>query len=140
MCTKHALSSLVLATCSIAHGADHPAEHSTNAAPSVQAPASTSGLLNAWLRRQSPVFSPWDFGGQFRARYEIKENGGSSGGSNPNFDFRRTGVDNDNSFLLLREKIHVGYTPCSWFTVFAEGRDSSSTWDDRHPSPEGDFL
>jgi len=98
------------------------------------------GLLNDWLHQQSPAFTPWDFGGQFRARYEVKENGGSSGGSFPNRDFRRAGVDNDNSFLLLREKLHVGYTPCSWFSIFAEGRDSSSTWDDRHPSPEGDFL
>jgi hypothetical protein len=47
-------------------------------------------------------------------------------------------VDNDNYYLLLREKIHLGYTPSSWFSVFAEGRDSSSTWDDRNPNPEAD--
>ncbi len=104
------------------------------------APLPGPGLMNEWLRTQSPGFTPWDLGSQFRARYEIKEDGGSSGGSVPNFDFRRTGVDNDNSFLLLREKLHLGYTPFSWVSVFAEARDSSSTWDDRHPSPEGDFL
>src|SRR5438876_7306480 len=31
-----------------------------------------SGLVNDWLRSQSSSFS-WDFGGQFRARYEHHE-------------------------------------------------------------------
>ena len=118
--------------------ADQPSGKAGDIPVPAAAPAASSGIVNEWLREQSPVFKPWDFGGQFRARYDVKENGGSSGGSAPNFDFRRTGVDNDNSFLLLREKVHIGYTPCSWFNIFAEGRDSSSTWDDRHPSPETD--
>src|SRR5207237_4130030 len=56
----------------------------------------------------------------------------------PSQDFRRTGVDNDNAYLLLREKVHLGYTPCAWFALFAEGRDSSSTGDDRNPNPDAD--
>src|SRR5258708_40075714 len=44
-------------------------------------PAFTPGLVNEWLRDQSPAFKPWDFGGQFRARYEGKENGGAGGGA-----------------------------------------------------------
>jgi hypothetical protein len=99
-------------------------------------PSATSdvGLLNSWLRQESPVFTPWDFGGQLRVRYELKENGGVA----PNIDFRRAGVDNDNSYLELRERIHAGYAPVSWFSIFAEGRDSSSTGDERHPSPDAD--
>src|SRR2546423_6224197 len=42
-----------------------------------KAAAVSPGLLNEWLREQSPAFNPWDLGGQFRARYEIKEDGGS---------------------------------------------------------------
>ena len=95
---------------------------------------SRPGLANDWLRERSPGFEAWDIGGQFRARSEIKEDGGSF----PNRDFRAGGVDNDNSYLLLRERVHIGYTPCSWFTAFVEGRDSSSSGDNRNPNPEAD--
>jgi len=102
--------------------------------PPPPAAAANASLLNTWLRDQSPIFNAWDMGGQIRARYEIKEDGGSF----PNRDFRRTGVDNDNSYFLLREIIHLGYSPSPWFTIFAEARDSSSTGDDRNPNPESD--
>src|SRR5207253_9766926 len=42
------------------------------------------------------------------------------------------------AYLLLREKVHLGYSPCSWFSIYAEGRDSSSIADERHPSPDTD--
>src|SRR5437867_2091816 len=134
------VSLLLAALNALAQPVEKPDGESPAAPPPSGKPVVSPGLVNEWLRQQSPVFNPWDFGGQFRLRYEVKEDGGSSGGSFPNRDFRQSGVDNDNSFLLLREKLHVGYTPCSWFTLYAEGRDSSSTWDDRHPSPEGDFI
>src|SRR5204862_1660784 len=44
----------------------------------------------------------------------------------------------DNTYLLLRTKLHLGYTPAAWFSVFVEGRSSSSTVDDRNPNPESD--
>ena len=81
------------------------------------------------------MFDHWDLGAQLRARYEFKENGGPFP---PQFDFRRRGVENDNAYLLLREKVHLGYSPCSWFSIYAEGRDSSSIADERHPSPDAD--
>lgn len=112
------------------------AQSSYSAAPSKTSAASgeATALVNSWLREQSPEFSKWDVGGQFRVRYEIKENAGSF----PNRDFIENGQDNDNSYLLLREKIHIGYTPVSWFTAYAEGRDSSTTGDDRDPNAEAD--
>src|SRR5437667_302784 len=122
-----ALGALVLASCAGAHG-DEKSASAPSAAytrPQAQMPAASAGFVNDWLREQSPAFDAWDIGAQFRARYEIKEDGGSF----PNFDFRRTGVDNDNSYFLLREKVHVGYTPWPWLSIFAEGRDSSSTGD-----------
>lgn len=97
-------------------------------------PAPNPGLLNEWLRDESSAFNAWDVGGQIRARYELKEDGGSF----PNRDFRRTGVDNDNSYFLLRERVHLGYMPCDWFLTYAEGRDSSSSGDDRDPNPDAD--
>src|SRR5947207_15869373 len=87
------VSSAIIAACSVARAAEQSAANAT-----MQPPPVAPGLLNGWLREQSPAFSPWDFGGQFRARYEVKENGGSSGNGSRNFDFRRARVRNHNSF------------------------------------------
>jgi hypothetical protein len=102
------------------------------------APATSTALANGWLRAQSSVFEPWDLGGQFRARVEYK-NYFAAAGQPGAVDFAAQG-DRDNAYLLLREKIHVGYTPIPWLSVFAEGRDSSAQNDDRKPSPDVDQL
>ena len=127
--TTLAAGALVLAIASGVCGADKPATASAAANPV----APGAGLVNDWLREQNPAFTPWDFGGQVRARYEVKEDGGSF----PARDFRKTGADNDNSYFLLREKIHLGYN-AAWFNAYVEARDSSTTGDDRHPNPETD--
>ena len=102
-----------------------------------KAPAGPSaGLFNDYLRQQSTSFQPWDFGGQVRARYEMKENFAVPGVPGA-IDFRDKGGEPHNDYLLLREKVHVGYAQ-PWFGVFAEGRDSSSSGDDRDPNPEAD--
>ena len=46
-------------------------------AEQLKAAASSPTVLNEWLRQESAVFDAWDFGAQFRARYETKEDGGS---------------------------------------------------------------
>src|SRR6476659_7795343 len=96
------LGTLILGSL-LGRAAEQPQPPATGPAPG--APVASPTLLNSWLREQSSLFNPWDIGGQFRARYEIKEDAGSF----PNRDFRREGVDNDNSYLLLRERIHLGY-------------------------------
>ena len=96
-------------------------------------PAS-AGLVNDWLRRESPAASAWDLGGQFRVRYEVKEDGGSF----PNRDFI-TGLDNSNDYLLLRTKLHLGWTPSSWVTAYVEGRDARDEGDER-AVPEADAF
>ena len=48
-----------------------------------QPPAVSVGLLNDFLRSQSSAFETWDIGGQFRFRYELKDDAGSF----PNRDF-----------------------------------------------------
>jgi hypothetical protein len=91
------------------------------------------GLINGWLRGQSPAWDQWDVGGQFRLRYELKDNAGSF----PNLDFVRD-ANNDNSYLLLREKLHLGFMPDPWFKVFLEGQNDTVDWDKRSLSPFAD--
>jgi hypothetical protein len=102
-------------------------------------PAPSKGLANDWLRAQSPVFDPWDLGGQIRLRFEDKESFAVPGLRPTAVDFRKDGGAG-NAYLLLRQKIHLGYTPTDWLSMFAEARDSSSYWDRRYPHPESDRL
>jgi hypothetical protein len=107
------------------------------AAPSK--PAASAGLANDWLRQQSEAFKAWDIGGEFRARYDFKENAGE--GSSASVDFMKVppaGKFNDNHYLSLREKFHIGYTGLGWFNLYAEARDSSTTGDRRDPNKGAD--
>ncbi|MBI4660737.1 MAG: alginate export family protein [Verrucomicrobia bacterium] len=97
------------------------------------------GLVNEWLREQSPEASAWDVGGQFRLRFEHKEHFAAPGVPGA-ADFRRVGGNSDNTYWLLREKFHLGYAPCPWFSIYGEARDSSSQKDDRNPNPEADVF
>jgi hypothetical protein len=97
---------------------------------------SKTGVLNDFLRTNNASFQQWDIGGRVRIRGEHKEYFASTG---PAVDFAARG-DANNTYLLLREKIHIGYTPTRWLTMFVEGRDSSSQHDDRDPNPESDFM
>jgi hypothetical protein len=98
------------------------------------APPVSAGLINDWLREQSAAARAWDVGGQFRARYEAKENAGSF----PNNDFLR-GLENSNDYFLFRTKAHVGWSGAPWFVAFVEGRDSHAVSDSR-PVTETDTF
>ncbi len=110
---------------------------SSKAAPAPSSGSASAGLANDWLRQQSPAWRAWDLGGQVRLRLEHKEHFAAPGVPGA-VDFRRTGGNEDNTYLLLREKVHAGYAPRPWLTAFVEGRDSSSQKDDRNPNPEAD--
>jgi hypothetical protein len=118
-----------------AEGQEKAAATATAEAP---APVPSAGLVNDWLRQQSDFFSPWNLGGQIRGRFENKEffavpNEGKA-------DFQRGG-DGDNSYFLLRERVHLGYAqPDSWWGVFSEMQDSRAYNDDRNPSPDSDHF
>src|SRR5436190_11315795 len=112
------------------HGADAPG-HSV-----IKQPSPSAGLLNDWLRSEYPFATNWDVGGQFRLRYEVRENAGAF----PSRDFIRRGQDNSNDELAFREKFHVGYSPQPWLTVYAESRGSRALFDKRDPSPDSDEL
>jgi hypothetical protein len=99
--------------------------------------AASAGLLNDFLRDQHSAFTNWDIGGQVRGRFEAKS-GFAVPGTAGAADFSR--ATPDNHYWLLREKVHVGWRPASWLSVFGEGRDSSSWNDDRTPEPEEDSI
>ncbi|MEO8426934.1 MAG: alginate export family protein [Verrucomicrobiota bacterium] len=94
------------------------------------------GLINEWLRKDDPYMAAWDIGVLTRLRYEIRDNFGIAG-SPGSLDFRDHGADVDNSFLMIRVRPRIGYTG-TWFSVFVEGRASSTTGDDRNPNLESD--
>lgn len=102
--------------------------------PVAAAQTASAGLVNDWLRSEWPSASAWDLGGQFRLRYEVKDDAGSF----PNRDFLR-GLDNSNDYLLFRTKVHIGWTPEPWVTAFVEGRDSHDHGDER-PVSETDAF
>ncbi len=125
----HSLRHLVLgitgaAVLSAAPTFAQPAPAAT-ASPVKPAAAPSAGLANEWLRGQSENFNPWDFGGQFRARYEMFDDATPSF---PSRDFQKTGVRNENDYLWLREKLHLGYDS-PWIRAYAEGRNSDSIGD-----------
>ena len=104
----------------------------------MHAVAPSAGLINDWLRGESPAFTNWDVGGQARARFESKSGFAVPGAGVNAVDFSQSTPDNN--YWLLREKLHLGWRPCSWFTVFGEARDSSSFNDKRTPEPEEDSI
>jgi len=113
------------------------AGNATQTTMTTATPANT-GLLNNWLDQKSPFWTNWDIGGQVRGRFEYREHFNLVGVSGA-VDFRDVSF-NDNTIFLLREKIHLGYSPFSWLTAYAEGRDASSFNDRRNPSPDEDHT
>ncbi len=111
------------------------------ATPAPKAPAS-AGVINDWLRQQSAAWSPWDLGVQIRTRYEGFDNASAASGTAPSgvpfsrLDFQK-GVVNDNGYLWLRQKAHLGYTS-AWFGAYVEGRNSSSISDNDSANPGQD--
>src|SRR5947207_1704586 len=94
------------------------------------------GFLNDWMRKQDPYLANWDISGSARFRYEVKENAGFTAlGSGA--DFRKGGVDNDNSYFMNKVLARVGYT-AKWWSFLVEGRNSGTTGDDRDPNAESD--
>lgn len=95
---------------------------------------SPAGWFNDYLRQDDPYMNAWNLGVFYRARQEIKLNGGfTASGSLADF---RTDVDNDNDYLLQKVMPRVGYTG-EWFEVFVQGRGSFATGDERSMSGNG---
>src|SRR2546426_12497598 len=64
----------LIVACMVVYGAraddNPPAAKPAQTKSQLTAPDVQSGFVNDWLRSQSSSFEVWDFGGQFRARYE----------------------------------------------------------------------
>jgi len=93
-------------------------------------------LVNQWLREQSPAWNAWDIGGEFRTRVDSYHNSSPASATG---HFQKSGVDNDDTFILTREKLHVGYQH-GWLQVYAELRNSNSSGEDRAGRPNEDRL
>ena len=72
-------------------------------------PTPFQGFINEYFRAQDPYMNQWDFGGDWRERFEAKEHLGVQGRLG-GVDFRDHGVDVDNEYLLTRIRFHAGYT------------------------------
>lgn len=110
----------------------------STATPASSVPTPSVGLVNDWLREQTPFFEPFDLGGQFRPRYVYQTYFAVPGAGATAADFRANTPYSENDFLLLRTRFHLGYSPTDWLTVFGEGQNSSSTSDRRNPNPQSD--
>jgi hypothetical protein len=100
------------------------------------APGKSPTLINGWLQQQSTLWKDWDIGGEARVRVEAYENASPA---SPAAHFQASGVDNDDTFILTREKFHVGYQH-SWFRFYTEVRNSNSSGEDAPGRPGEDRL
>jgi len=97
------------------------------------------GFINDFLRKRDPYYSVWDIGGAVRLRYELKENGLGLPANNDWRDTSGTTIDNDNSYFSDKILAHAGYT-AKWWSIYVQGRSSSTTGDDRNPNFESDGI
>ncbi|MBM3881347.1 MAG: hypothetical protein FJ387_16745 [Verrucomicrobia bacterium] len=137
-CFRAQALALAASAAAYAQTAPSTAATATLAPPAPTPPTPPSaGFVNDWLRAQDEFFGAWDLGGQFRLRFEHRENLAIAGVPGA-IDFRAAGADHGNSYWLYRTKAHLGYAPTSWAKAFVEGRDSGVINDERLPSPEAD--
>jgi len=115
-----------------------PSPAGTANAATAPAPPATAGVFNDWLRQQHSLFNSFDLGAQFRPRYVYQTYFAVPGAGPTAVDFRANTPESVNDFLLLRTRVHAGYSPTDWLTIFGEGQNSSSTSDRRNPNPQSD--
>jgi hypothetical protein len=130
------VSLVVLTLAAMSSSAQTSAPNTATAVTTSTAPPASAGLFNDWLRQQDPLFNKFDLGAQFRARYIDQTYFAVPGAGATAVDFRANTPESENDFLLLRTRVHGGYSPADWFTVFGEGQNSSSTGDKRNPNPQ----
>lgn len=97
----------------------------------------SAGYLNDYLRQDNAAMAAWDIGVATRLRYEVHDGYGIAGKGAAGADFRDTGADVQNNYLLYRIRPRVGYNS-EWFNVMVEGRHSGEQNDERKPDPEAD--
>src|SRR5215471_4725295 len=129
----------ILTTALLAAGATTLAAQTPNSPPAFAPPPPpppSAGLFNDWLRQQDQLFYKFDLGAQFRARFLDQTYFAVPGAGATAVDFRANTPISENDFLLLRTRVHAGYSPTDWLTIFGEGQNSSSTGDRRNPNTQ----
>ena len=127
---------LALGLARVAVNAQTPTPATASASTNPTPPPVSAGVFNDWLRQQDPLFNDFDFGAQFRPRFVDQTYFAVPGAGPTAVDFRANTPQTYNDFLLLRTRVHGGYSPTDWFTVFGEGQNSSSTGDRRNPNTQ----
>ena len=111
------------------------------AAPPVAAPPAPSpsaGVFNDWLREQNPAWNHWNFGTEDRVRLEDKSYFAVPGAGPTAVDFRANTPVSWNNYALFRVRVHAGWTPCDWVSIFGQGQGSWDIGDARTPPPGND--
>lgn len=88
------------------------------------------GYINEHLRTQNPAAKAWNIGGDDQLRAESRQ-GMAVAGQAGSVDFRNSGADVTNDYLVNRLRFHVGYS-APWWNLYVEGRSSTALGDDRY--------
>jgi hypothetical protein len=96
----------------------------------------SAGYWNDYLRQDNAAMAAWDLGVSTRVRYEVRDGFGIAGAPG-SVDFRATGADVNNNYLLYKIRPRIGYNS-EWFSALVEGRHSGTELDQRRPNPEAD--
>ena len=94
------------------------------------------GLLNTWLRQQSPEFNKWNIGAWERFRYESRNYFAANGAGPLAVDFNAASPTAHNNYSLFRTQVWVGYAPTEWIRGFVEAQDSSQNGWEGDPNPQ----
>jgi len=94
------------------------------------------GLLDTWLREQSPAFNRWTFGAWERFRYESRNYFAANGAGPLAVDFNAASPAAHNNYSLFRTQIWTGYAPTDWLRGYVEAQGSSQNGWAGDPNPQ----
>lgn len=102
------------------------------------APPPSAGVFNDWLRGQNSAWNHWNFGTEDRIRFEDKSYAAVPGAGAIAVDFRANSPVSWNNYALFRVRVHAGWAPCDWISIFGQGQGSWDIGDARTPAPGND--
>ena len=99
---------------------------------------SPAGWINDYLRQDDPYMNAWNVGVFYRARYEVKMNGGFVQVPVRSRTSARTWTTTTTT-CLQKVMPRIGYT-AEWYEVFVQGRGSFASGDERSSSGNGTVV
>jgi hypothetical protein len=94
------------------------------------------GLLDTWLREQSPQFNRWTFGAWERFRYESRNYFAANGAGPLAVDFNAASPVAHNTYSLFRSQLWTGYAPTDWLRGYVEAQGASQNGWKGNPNPQ----